>query len=165
VPVVGVVVWVLSLLFYTFSSSAVKRREEGKDAQVADWQRDLDAGAISPYDIKQMPDEPELDAAPAEAGHSTGPRRAVSLPANESDGQRASEQTLKRVSAAKLAEAAKEEGPRADEVAGNPILPDGEVKIRCLACDKKMKADASKFRKQRRCPACKAEPFRFVTAV
>ena len=58
-----------------------------------------------------------------------------------------------------------EKPPRAGEIPENPILPDGPCKVRCLACDKKMKADGARFMRQRRCPNCKAAPFRYVTAV
>lgn len=99
-----------------------------------------------PADGESEAPEPEDDA-----GESTGsPRRAVSVPAYE-ERRRPSEQTLKRA----------ELPPRASEVDGNPGLPDGTVKIRCVACDRKMKAPGPKFARQRRCPNCKATPFRF----
>jgi hypothetical protein len=54
--------------------------------------------------------------------------------------------------------------PRGNEIPENPLLPDEDVKIRCLACDKKMRAPGTKFSKQRRCPNCHAMPFRYVVA-
>ncbi len=54
--------------------------------------------------------------------------------------------------------------PRGNEIPDNPLLPDEEVKIRCLACDKKMRAPGAKFSKQRRCPNCHATPFRYMIA-
>jgi hypothetical protein len=99
-----------------------------------------------------------------DAGDSTGPRRSITVPVDGSGGHRASEQTLKRVTADQIEADAKLKPPRASEVAGNPILPEGEVKIRCVACSKKMKASGPKFAKQRRCPFCKIEPFRYITA-
>jgi hypothetical protein len=118
-------------------------------------------------DAEIGPDDPTpiLAMAPAAAGESTGPRRAVSVPAHESDRSgRQSEETLKRVTAQQIEADAKLKPPRASDVASNPILPEGEVKIRCIGCSKKMKASGPKFAKQRRCPFCKAEPFRYVIA-
>jgi hypothetical protein len=54
--------------------------------------------------------------------------------------------------------------PRGNEIPDNPLLPDDEVKIRCLACDKKLRAPGTRFSKQRRCPNCHAIPFRYVIA-
>src|SRR5690606_30692873 len=90
------------------------------------------------------------------------PRRAVSLPAAESDRSSPSEQTIKRMSVEQITGVEnKPKPPRASEIPENPILPDEEVKIRCVDCDRKMKAEGPKFMKQRRCPSCKAEPFRY----
>ena len=108
---------------------------------------------------------PILPMTPASAGESTGPRRAVSVPVHETDRSgRQSEETLKRVTAQQIEADARLKPLRASEVASNPILPEGEVKIRCIGCGKKMKASGPKFAKQRRCPFCKAEPFRYVIA-
>jgi len=49
----------------------------------------------------------------------------------------------------------------ATRVAENPTLPDGEVKVRCLACNKKLKAPGMRFMRSLCCPNCKAKPFRF----
>lgn len=87
----------------------------------------------------------------------------AALPVSDTPGSaRPSEQTIKRmtVDQVKALEAAK--GPRASDVDGNPILPDGIVKVLCLNCNKRMRAEGAKFVKQRRCPNCKASPFRFV---
>lgn len=51
--------------------------------------------------------------------------------------------------------------PRACDVPENPKLLEGIVKIRCNHCLHKMKADAQKFGKQRRCPKCSHSPFIF----
>ncbi|MHC4840458.1 MAG: hypothetical protein ACYTDT_05775 [Planctomycetota bacterium] len=51
--------------------------------------------------------------------------------------------------------------PRARDIPENPELPEGIVKIRCKHCLHKMKADAHKFGKQRRCPKCSHSPFIF----
>lgn len=124
-----------------------------------------------PHELFQLPpsrpdyapdfvDDGVIEAAPPAA--EPPPRRAVQIPAADSDSNRASEQTLKRMSIEKLEQAAGEnKGPRANEVPENPLLPEEVVKIRCLNCDKKMKAEGAKFAKQRRCPNCKAAPFRF----
>lgn len=101
-----------------------------------------------------------------EAVEQPAPRRTVTVPANDSDEGpgRASQQTLKRMSMDEV-EQSSSKGPRAGELPENPILPDEVIKIRCLNCDKKMQAEGPKFAKQRRCPNCKAAPFRYVTAV
>jgi Zn finger protein HypA/HybF involved in hydrogenase expression len=49
----------------------------------------------------------------------------------------------------------------ATRVPENPTLPDTEVKIRCLACNKKLKAPGVRFMRSVCCPNCKAKPFRF----
>ncbi len=54
-----------------------------------------------------------------------------------------------------------DKGPRASELAENPPLPPGEVKIRSLCCNQKMRNQAEKLGKQRRCPKCGAAPFRY----
>ncbi len=54
-----------------------------------------------------------------------------------------------------------DKGPRASEIAGNPPLPPGEVKIRSLCCNQKMRNQAEKLGKQRRCPKCGVAPFRY----
>jgi hypothetical protein len=161
--------WLAWIVLMVVAQRGLKRqRAELEEEQIAAHKAEM----ANWGNVKESPllpdfvDEGPQDIAPAAANDSAGPRRAVRLPAHESDGTgRASEETIKRMTAAQIEADAKLKGPRADEVPGNPILPDGEVKIRCLGCDKKMKADASKFRKQRRCPACKAEPFRYVTAI
>lgn len=118
--------------------------------------------AMAPVDNDATPIIP---LAPIEdPGASTGPRRMVSVPADGTGGHRASEQTLKRVTAEQIEAEAKLKPLRASEVASNPLLPEGEVKIRCIACSKKMKASGPKFAKQRRCPFCKIEPFRYLIA-
>ena len=66
--------------------------------------------------------------------------------------------------AANAAPAGEPKPPRASEVDGNPILPDGEVTIRSLCCMAKMRNQGAKFAKQRRCPGCGVEPFRFKLA-
>lgn len=52
--------------------------------------------------------------------------------------------------------------PRAGDIPENPRLPDDIVKVRCLACEKKMRAHGLKFSRQRRCPNCHASPFRYL---
>lgn len=162
------VLWLVALVVYTVVSGPKKRAEdavEDKRREALYSELDVPVGKAA---VKPRPPAPEeftvddvVDAEPEPA-----PRRAVTLPASDSDDGPggASQQTLKRMSLEQVEQKA-EKGPRAGEVPGNPILPDEVVKIRCLACDKKMKAEGSKFMKQRRCPACKAEPFRYVTAV
>lgn len=54
-----------------------------------------------------------------------------------------------------------DKGPRASEIPGNPPLPPGEVKIRSLCCNQKMRNQAEKLGKQRRCPKCGVAPFRY----
>lgn len=66
--------------------------------------------------------------------------------------------------ATKAAPTGEPKPPRASEVDGNPILPDGEVTIRSLCCMAKMRNQGVKFAKQRRCPGCGVEPFRFKLA-
>ncbi|MCC7510865.1 MAG: hypothetical protein IT464_16015 [Planctomycetes bacterium] len=86
------------------------------------------------------------------------------LPVGDTPGSaRPSEQTIKRTTLAQIAARESEpKPPRATEVEGNPILPDTEVKVLCLNCNKRMRANGQQFAKQRRCPNCKASPFRFV---
>ncbi|MCB9895041.1 MAG: hypothetical protein H6839_11375 [Planctomycetes bacterium] len=152
--------WVATLVGYTLISSRVKKEDEARDAERARELREGLGGAdvageqaFTDNDIVE--DEPVLEPAPT-------PRRAVTIPSGESDSARASEQALKRVNLAQLESAASEpKPPRASEIPENPLLPDEVVKIRCLACDKKMKAEGPKFARQRRCPNCKAEPFRY----
>ncbi len=86
------------------------------------------------------------------------------LPVGETPGSaRPSEQTIKRTTLAQIAaREAEPKPPRATEVDGNPILPETEVKVLCLNCNKRMRAQGQQFAKQRRCPNCQAVPFRFV---
>jgi hypothetical protein len=159
----GAFTWILTVVCFTMVSRTWKTRDSMEAAAMADnGLGNLDA---------EFPEDFGLDA-PAAQAHPQGvsdlsmPRRAVSIPAAESDSSRASEQTLKRMTLDRLESASSEpKGPRASEIAENPILPDEVVKVRCLACDKKMQAEGPKFMKQRRCPNCKAAPFRYVTAV
>lgn len=157
----GVVVWVGTLLWYTVVSSQMKRRDEAAEEE----ERREELFAIDRGPDPDLVDE-VIDANDPPAAGLT-PRRAISIPAAESDSGRASEQTLKRMTLEKLEESnsGAPKPPRAGEIPENPILPDEVVKVRCLACDKKMQAEGPKFMKQRRCPNCKAEPFRYVTAV
>jgi len=163
--------WLAWIVLMFVAQRSIKRYavadEAARDAQdAAAWASrkaapDVDPDLVEPADV---PDIVPMDAAAA----APKPRRAITLPAADSDQGKPSpsEQTIKRMSVEQIKQVeSAPKPPRAGEVAGNPILPEGEVKIRCLACDKKMKADSSKFLKQRRCPACKAEPFRYVTAV
>ena len=159
--------WISTLVGYTVISSRRKKEDEEAEAEKA---RQLNAqlgvgrdpvSVEAPAEQFSAEDIVE-DVIDAEEPAPT-PRRAVTLPAADSDDTpRPSEQTLKRMSAAQLEQATAPKPPRASEFPENPILPDEIVKIRCLACDKKMKAEGPKFMKQRRCPACKAEPFRYV---
>ncbi|MCB9932103.1 MAG: hypothetical protein H6841_01635 [Planctomycetes bacterium] len=160
--------WILALVVYTFVSEPKKRAEvAAENERLGALYSDLDAPVGTAAVNPQPPaaDEFTVDDV-VDAEPEPTPRRAVTLPAADSDDGPggASQQTLKRMSLEEVEQKAAK-GPRAGEVPGNPILPDEVVKIRCLACDKKMKAEGSKFMKQRRCPACKAEPFRYVTAV
>ncbi|MBX3461447.1 MAG: hypothetical protein KF696_15990 [Planctomycetes bacterium] len=85
------------------------------------------------------------------------------LPVSDTPGSaRPSEQTIKRMTVEQVTAMEAAKGPRASDVDGNPILPDSVVKVLCLNCNKRMRADGAKFAKQRRCPNCKATPFRFV---
>jgi phage FluMu protein Com len=164
----GVVAWIGTLLWYTVVSSQMKRQDEEAKAAAQD-QTYNDPEASAKYAERVGAAQPSLEAdveadvIDAEELQPT-PRRAVTLPAADSDDSaRPSEQTLKRMSAAQIEEVASTpKPPRASEIPENPILPDEIVKIRCKDCDKKMKAEGAKFMKQRRCPACKAEPFRYA---
>jgi hypothetical protein len=165
------VLWLVALVVYTVVSGPKKRAEDATEAERRDaLYSELDVPVAKAAALKPRPPAVEEfsvdDVVDAEPEPESTPRRAVTLPAADSDEGPggASQQTLKRMSLDQVEQKA-EKGPRASEVPGNPILPDEVVKIRCLACDKKMKAEGSKFMKQRRCPACKAEPFRYVTAV
>lgn len=163
------VAWVAWVLMFLFAYATIRQnaraleREETDDFPVR--QPVLKPRAAAPQASEFSPDD-VIDAEEApEAGRT--PRRAISIPAADSDSGRASEQTLKRMTLEKLEESnsGAPKPPRAGEIPENPILPDEVVKVRCLACDKKMQAEGPKFMKQRRCPNCKAEPFRYVTAV
>ncbi|MBK8205524.1 MAG: hypothetical protein IPK87_01900 [Planctomycetes bacterium] len=106
--------------------------------------------------------DPEpLEAAPV---HFEPQYTPDALPIGDTPGSaRPSEQTIKRTTLAQIAaREAEPKPPRATEVDGNPILPDTEVKVLCLNCNKRMRANGQQFAKQRRCPNCKASPFRFV---
>jgi hypothetical protein len=147
--------WVVAVVIYTIHSMPQRRAEV--EAERARGQQAFEpAPAFSAADVVE-----EIDA-----GSAPAPRRVVTIPAADSDEGpgRASQQTLKRMSMEEV-EQSSAKGPRAGELPENPILPDEVVKIRCLACDKKMQAEGPKFAKQRRCPNCKAAPFRYVTAV
>jgi len=163
----GIATWLGTLIFYTaISSRKQKEDHEREQSDRSATQRELyrDDGASAQYAERVRDPQPEARPEPEQAP--TGPRRAVSFPAAESDSQRASEQTLKRMTMEDIESASSvEKPPRAGEIPENPILPDGPCKVRCLACDKKMKADGARFMRQRRCPNCKAAPFRYVTAV
>lgn len=52
----------------------------------------------------------------------------------------------------------------AAEITGNPLLGEGEIRIRSLCCKRKMKAESAKFATAVRCPHCGASPFRFARA-
>lgn len=54
-----------------------------------------------------------------------------------------------------------DKGPRASEIDGNPPLPPGEIKIRSLCCNQKMRNSGERLGKQRRCPKCGVAPFRY----
>ncbi|MBZ0135715.1 MAG: hypothetical protein K8I27_05030 [Planctomycetes bacterium] len=158
--------WVIWLGFAIYSAVLLRVDDaeymKHRDARRAAFEAGSDP--VQPYSAA-VPDD-VIDAEDPPAAEFS-PRRAVSIPAADSDSGRASEQTLKRMTLEKLEESnsGAPKPPRAGEIPENPILPDEVVKIRCLACDKKMKAEGPKFARQRRCPACKAEPFRYVTAV
>ncbi|MCC6464476.1 MAG: hypothetical protein IT463_03945 [Planctomycetes bacterium] len=65
----------------------------------------------------------------------------------------------------KAEEPAPDAAPRpAAEITGNPLLGEGEIRIRSLCCNRKMKADSRKFASATRCPHCGASPFRFQRA-
>lgn len=111
--------------------------------------------------------DPEAWQGPAESTEPTfddeATPLAASLPVSDTPGSaRPSEQTIKRMTVEQVTAMEADKGPRASEVDGNPILPDGPVKVLCLNCNKRMRADGAKFAKQRRCPNCKAAPFRIV---
>lgn len=169
----GAGLWVVSLIVYSVISSQKKKQIDAAQAAAEAASEAAiysDDGASAQYaqrtgQAASQPADDTFEAVPA-ADPTAGPRRAVSFPNAESDSQRASEQTLKRMTLDQVESASQDnKGPRASEVPENPILPDGPCKVRCLECDKKMKADGAKFMRQRRCPNCKAAPFRFVTAV
>lgn len=87
---------------------------------------------------------------PDTAGHLSALGKAGSISATPAPGVPANAPTLHP-----------EKGPRAAEVPENPVLPPGEVKIRSLCCNQKMRNQSEKFGRQRRCPKCGAEPFRY----
>jgi hypothetical protein len=172
----GPIAWIVTVVAYTVVSAPRKKSEDREDRiRQQELYSELDVVGADKYKPRGPAEDefgvddvvPDEEIAGTEPSPKSGepapvPRRAVSIPNADSDVSRASEQTLKRMSLEKLEQTATEnKAPRASEVDGNPILPDGLVKIRCLDCYKKMQADGAKFAKQRRCPACKAAPFRF----
>ena len=155
--------WVFWVILFIFAYATIRRDARPAERhEVFDQQADQQPGAATPHEFSA---EDVIDAAEPVVPEHT-PRRAVSIPSADSDSGRASEQTLKRMTLEKLeSSSSAPKPPRASEIPENPILPDEVCKVRCLACDKKMQAEGAKFMKQRRCPNCKAEPFRYVTAV
>ncbi|MEZ5992789.1 MAG: hypothetical protein R3E76_10605 [Planctomycetota bacterium] len=169
----GSVLWVVALVVYSVISSKKKKQMDAEQASAeaaAEAAIYNDDHASMRYaertgQATSQPTDDTFEAVEADE-RPDGPRRAVSLPVAESDSQRASEQTLKRMTIEQVESASQaSKAPRASEIPENPILDDGPCKVRCLACDKKMLSDGAKFMKQRRCPNCKAAPFRYVTAV
>lgn len=164
----GAGLWFLTLIGYTIYSAPKRKLAKAQDAgRAAQLQAELYGETPAQAEAAKIPGGLAVDDVIDADDPQQAPRRAISIPAADSDSERASEQTLKRMTLEKLEESdsGAPKPPRASEIPENPILPDEVVKIRCLACDKKMKAEGSKFARQRRCPACKAEPFRYVTAV
>jgi hypothetical protein len=146
----GILAWFGTLVGYTIVSRRWKAEEDGvernrREAIAADVQPGAGAPRFSADD--EVEDE-EPAVLPDTAGHLS----ALGKPANisQSTGVPVNAPTLQP-----------DKSPRASEIAENPPLPDGEIKIRSLCCSAKMRNTGERLGKQRRCPKCGVAPFRY----
>lgn len=149
----GLLGWFGTLIGYTVVSQRWKTQDDAmeKDRQAALY-ADLKPGAAKPQFAPddEVSDDTEPAVLPDTAGHLSALGKAGSISQTPAPGVPANAPTLHP-----------DKGPRATEIPGNPPLPPGEVKIRTLCCNTKIRNQAEKLGKQRRCPKCGVAPFRY----
>ncbi len=163
----GGVAWLGIVIGYTIVSMRDKKLDAEAAANRAAAEARIAAGQpVNPFGVPvgpvaASPIAPPVQPMPAPAAFAPAP----APPARPGLGQPPRPSLPGKAAPPRAAAPADEsKPPRASEVDGNPILPDGEVTIRSLCCMAKMRNQGAKFAKQRRCPGCGVEPFRFKLA-
>ncbi|MBX3475226.1 MAG: hypothetical protein KF754_12650 [Planctomycetes bacterium] len=148
----GILCWFGTLVGYTIVSQRWKTQDDAmeKDRQAALY-ADVKPGGTNPQFSPgdEVSDDTEPAVLPDSAGHLSAMGKIGSL-RDAPPGVPANAPTLHP-----------DKGPRASEIDGNPPLPPGEVKIRSLCCNQKMRNSGERLGKQRRCPKCGVAPFRY----
>lgn len=146
----GILCWFGTLIGYT----VISQRWKTQDAAMAkDRQEELarkSAGAPQFAAGDEVPDDTAPAVLPDTAGHLSAMGKLGSISQTPAQGVPTNAPTLHP-----------DKGPRASEIPGNPPLPPGEIKIRTLCCNTKIRNQAEKLGKQRRCPKCGVAPFRY----
>lgn len=146
----GMLCWFGTLIGYTVVSQRWKTQDaaRAKDRQEEAARKASVAPQFAPGD--EVADDTEPAVLPDTAGHLSAIGKAGSISQTPPQSVPANAPTLHP-----------DKGPRASEIAENPPLPPGEVKIRSLCCNQKMRNSGERLGKQRRCPKCGVAPFRY----